>query len=528
MSNEKLQAKTVNFGHLSRSEYYAAVQLAVATASSVERVMFLNERNAIYTNRGSNELIQVKGFILADFEHCGTPGECLPYIREELQAGDHPYLIAAAAKALRGYHPPVQEALAWLLCPFANLLGDDAFTFDSPDPKMNGKKQTTAFAELFETFKWYGPYAIDYAERLVALSKSKNISFTAAQQKSLRNTVNIIRSAAITEQSPCCEVRQQSFRGIYPKVADRSGITIEDQDGKNLPFNEFFTGKPTLLTFFYTSCMNPAKCSLTINRLGCLQKEIRARYGESIKIAAISYDSTFDEPYRLKHYGINRGFTFDDESRFFRITGGMELLSHMLGLGVHYKDGIVVMHGLGLYILDTNANVTASFQRKLWEQAEVLELLASAFSDKTPTRHRQLQPLRQLSSILAGVGIAFFPKCPFCLMIYLSALGISGATTMKLGPYLLPAVILFAGLNVFLLFKRCKRGSSYLPLYVMLGGMILVLTAHFTTSIPLKTFGLILIFAAAVFNSIPKNICQAIYRYLTARFHGISYSKSKI
>jgi protein SCO1/2 len=51
-------------------------------------------------------------------------------------------------------------------------------------------------------------------------------------------------------------------------------VELEDQDGARVKFGEFFTGKPSVVAFFYTRCDNPNKCSLTITKLGRLQRRL--------------------------------------------------------------------------------------------------------------------------------------------------------------------------------------------------------------------------------------------------------------
>ena len=54
-------------------------------------------------------------------------------------------------------------------------------------------------------------------------------------------------------------------------------LALENQDGARLSFSEAFSGRPTALAFFYTRCMNPEKCSLTVTRLARLARRPRAR-----------------------------------------------------------------------------------------------------------------------------------------------------------------------------------------------------------------------------------------------------------
>ncbi|MGH8904220.1 MAG: KUP/HAK/KT family potassium transporter [Egibacteraceae bacterium] len=54
-----------------------------------------------------------------------------------------------------------------------------------------------------------------------------------------------------------------------------TGVEMEDQDGHTLTFGDFFSGRPSIVVFFYTRCNNPNKCSLIITRLAGLQHALR-------------------------------------------------------------------------------------------------------------------------------------------------------------------------------------------------------------------------------------------------------------
>ena len=78
-------------------------------------------------------------------------------------------------------------------------------------------------------------------------------------------------------------------------------LELEDQNGSVLTFADFPFGRPSVVTFFYTRCMNPEKCSLTITKLARMQKRIRDEglHGR-VNIGAFSYDPAFDLPRRLR------------------------------------------------------------------------------------------------------------------------------------------------------------------------------------------------------------------------------------
>ena len=155
-----------------------------------------------------------------------------------------------------------------------------------------------------------------------------------------------------------------------------ASVQLEDQDGARVTFSEFFTWKPSVLAFFYTRCDNPNKCSLTITKLGRLQRQL-AELGldGQIQTAAITYDPEFDLPLRLRAYGENRAFVFDPSNRLFRTTGGLSALEDCFELGVSFSGTLVNRHRIELFLLDQRGRVAGACTRLQWE---VEDLLAQA------------------------------------------------------------------------------------------------------------------------------------------------------
>ncbi len=487
--------------------YYTKVGRLLEGLSPSARVNLLQERNPVYDNRTLNELIRVKGFILAGFEHSGTPQEALPYIIEELESGDHPFLIGAAAAALRGFPAPVPEGLPALYAAISNLPhGDDAFSFEKLDVASNSRSPTSAYGEIFKTFAWYGGSAAAYAERLEGLLAAGPVCVDGQHRRMVRKAITAIGKGPGVTSFDCCDERPPS-----PMVAGASAslrkVQLEDQDGKRLHFYDFFKGKPTVLVFFYSTCTNPNKCSLTISRLAQLQKEMAAVFEGRVRIAAISYDSAFDEPYRIKNYCLNRRLEFGPDCRGFRVTAGFELLERYFNLGVRFKDGVVVKHQVELYLLDKHGKTNAAFTRMQWDQQAVQARLGILLGRHTGRLSVFKGALRHFGALVYSLGIAFFPKCPLCFAAYMSAFGFSGADALGWSPYLMPVLLILAAINLYVLFRRCKTRGQFLPMYILLAGMALLMTGHFIFIARFVTLsGLALIIAAAMLNSLPVHL----------------------
>jgi protein SCO1/2 len=76
-----------------------------------------------------------------------------------------------------------------------------------------------------------------------------------------------------------------------------ASVTLQDHKGALITFKDFFQGQPSIVVFFYTRCDNPMKCSLTIAKLGRVQKLLEAQgLADRIHAAAITYDPALTSP----------------------------------------------------------------------------------------------------------------------------------------------------------------------------------------------------------------------------------------
>jgi cytochrome oxidase Cu insertion factor (SCO1/SenC/PrrC family) len=351
--------------------------LRQTTGSAPQLVELLPEQAPIYADRSSGEADRIRGYVLASFEEAGLPSEAEPYLREELETGVRPYTLAAAAKAARGGCDPIPLWLTPLLVDAIERIkfADDFVSFDRNGASVGS---TTAVAEIVRTIAWLGPRAQGARERLSTMLRREGCCLSSAVHAEIEKTI-----AAITLFPPdfgsCCSPGEPvaseapAARLVLPDIA---AIKVQDQDGTILTCGEFLHGSASVVTFFYTRCMNPNKCSLTITKLGRLQQLVRqAELHLRVKIAAFTYDPAFDLPRRLKAYGIDRGMIFDERNRLLRTTADFAEVRACFDLGVGYGSSTVNRHRLELIILDADGCIRSHFAQVNWSEHDVLKAL---------------------------------------------------------------------------------------------------------------------------------------------------------
>ena len=378
----------------------------------------LREECRIFRERGTAETNRMRGWVLFAFGEVGLPAEALPFVLEELESGHDAYVVAAAARALRGCATPSLMLVPFVQRAIRNVQGqDDRVSFERYGACALPGQGTTAMRELEETLAW-------------------------------------LEASAEVGNDDCCApmglVRGEEHAGLWTDAVE--AVPLEDHDGRRATFGELFRGRPSIVAFFYTRCDNPRKCSLTITKLSRVQVLLaNAGLAGRVRTAAITYDPTFDSSLRLRVYGEARGMRLDDDHRMLRSTVGLEPLREAFDLGVGFVGSLVNRHRTEIFVLDANARVIASFARLEWKE----EAVVARVKEMLHAPRRGVRAGRALLSALPPVAVAFFPKCPLCWAAYLSVFGIAGLERIPYTPWLLPGL---AGLMLAVLASSWQRG----------------------------------------------------------------------
>jgi protein SCO1/2 len=362
-----------------------------------ELVELLSERSPIYQGLDTKTAERLRGYILASFESLGLPAAAMPFVLEELESGVEPYTVAAAAKALRGARDIPEQAPALLLRAVERLKGNDELVqYDRFRANEYVSEPTSALIELFGTITVLGAQAGALREALDRMMLSS--SFSPQMRAAARQTREAI---SVAPAGGCCCSAAAGAITPHPEPEARPNdniaeLALQDQSGAVFPYRDFFFGRASVVTFFYTRCMNPEKCSLTITKLANLQRLIeREKLQSQINLAAFSYDPAFDRPELLHAYGHDRGMRFDDRNKLLRTKGSLQPLQERFDLGVGFGPATVNRHRIELLILDPAGDVTHRFTRAQWREKEVMHAAIEAGTENPGCRvgHRKKRHL---------------------------------------------------------------------------------------------------------------------------------------
>jgi protein SCO1/2 len=355
-----------------------------APARREELVALLPEQSPVYRGLSANAAERIRGFIFASFETVGLPQSALPFVLEELETGISPYTVAAAAKALRGGAEITDKAFTLLVAAAARIASnDDTVQYETIDPADRTVERTSALTEIIRTVAASGPRPRPLWAAIETMAAGGNIAadaMAAIQQARLR-------LSADPSESCCCAVPPPlALPPKSPASPDAGNLVLEDQSGATFAYREFFYGRASVVTFFYTRCMNPEKCSLTVSKLAALQRRLVATdLACRINVGAFTYDPVYDHPRRLQTYGVDRGFRFDDRNRFLRTAGSFAPIRDKFDLGVGFGTTTVNWHSVELLILDAKGTSVREFRRVRWDEAEVVAAVKAAMTPVAAT-----------------------------------------------------------------------------------------------------------------------------------------------
>jgi len=292
----------------------------------------------------SNEAELVRGHVLAAFEHRRLDAEVINVAKEELRTSLNPTVLAGAALALRALQADDPECRTLLTGASQRLFGrDERVSFAARVGDASSVR--TASDEIASTLKQWP-----------------------------------------AQLSPCCSGPIGTVTAAEPRTQTLCRHTlgrvfIEDQAGQRSPVADLLRDRTSLIAFFYTRCMNPAKCSQTIYDLAELARLAFAEpLASQLNIVAVSYDPDFDEPARLHAFGYDRRFPFAGQARLARCVTGWDAMRRQFDLQVGYGATTVNLHSRELFMVTSDWRSLGIDSEQLKRPDHLLDRLIRASS----------------------------------------------------------------------------------------------------------------------------------------------------
>jgi protein SCO1/2 len=303
-----------------------------------------------YQGLSTAEAERLRGEILAAFEDRIIPAAALAIIQEELRTSSSPVVLAGAARALRGSQALDGEMRELLRAAGERIGPRDEYVRFSGEER-EGCRLSPALTARQEIGATIGP------------SASASVRSCCADPGAAAREAGALPEAVSLCSGALAQVR------------------MEDQSGASSSLVDLLRGRTSLLAAFYTRCMNPAKCSLTITRLAAFARFAHSKpRGPELNIFALSYDGAYDRPDRLFAYGRDRDFPFSEQARMIRCRSGWDALRRQLELRVGYGQATVNDHARELFLVLPGLEVVALDVEWLADREGLMTRISEALS----------------------------------------------------------------------------------------------------------------------------------------------------
>ena len=87
---------------------------------------------------------------------------------------------------------------------------------------------------------------------------------------------------------------------------------------------------------------------------------------------------------------------------------------------------------------------------------------------------RKRDYLKNTVSVISGILIALFPKCPVCWATYMSILGIAGSTGISYNKNILFYIVFVAFANLAYTFYKLRASGNFMPLFLQVAGYLML------------------------------------------------------
>jgi len=355
------------------------LQANIDNAKSRDLVGYLNEKNPQFSGRGSGDVSLIRGYAMAALAKLNAGNNIKPYIFEELETGRNPYVVAAAAKASKSIKDEDDKLFELLAKSVTRVIGSNVKVwYDTISQAPRPEIHTTALDELVSALQhFYRP------RKFEQLNQFKSLWAPYLPLRLVEKIEKLLIQETENQEKPsCC--------GPYPSQSTEPDISnlpvinsavweskFEDQAGQFASLQRQMTGDVSVISFFYTRCMNPDKCSLTVTNLAHLGRILAdAELAQKVSVLGISFDPKWDIPKRLIVYGKDRGMEFSPQIKLLRSLENWEMIVSSFDLSVGYGPATVNQHSLDLFVIDNKTlKIIGRWNRQTWQPPEILDFI---------------------------------------------------------------------------------------------------------------------------------------------------------
>ncbi|MEA3023511.1 MAG: hypothetical protein QOK01_2363, partial [Alphaproteobacteria bacterium] len=191
----------------SEPRFAAMVDALAADPDRRDRLTdLLRENHPVYDQRGAAAVVRMRGWLLVALARAGVSDGALIFVLEELDTGVDPYLVAAAARALRSYPNPTERLAPFVMRALTQIrYRDEPVSFERYGDYAVSSTGTSPVRELLATLAWLGPRARGVLPELEAL-RAQNSGLAKKFRIDIDRALHAIRAADQAEPATesCC------------------------------------------------------------------------------------------------------------------------------------------------------------------------------------------------------------------------------------------------------------------------------------------------------------------------------------
>jgi protein SCO1 len=160
------------------------------------------------------------------------------------------------------------------------------------------------------------------------------------------------------------------------RLMQSRSLQVTTHVGQQLTLGELLD-RPTAITFFYTRCDNPNKCACTVGKFGALQRKLAERkIADKSRLLVFTFEPDFDTPDALRSYAASFDLRLDDNALMLRADPReLRALLDELEVPVNFSDKWVTLHGMCVYLFDSEGRMALAKRDGFWEPDRLATLL---------------------------------------------------------------------------------------------------------------------------------------------------------
>jgi cytochrome oxidase Cu insertion factor (SCO1/SenC/PrrC family) len=169
------------------------------------------------------------------------------------------------------------------------------------------------------------------------------------------------------------DISERSSLPIYTMIL-HSGVKTDFSD---------FRGKCLIVSFAYTTCKNPNKCTAVTQNMSLLQEKLKKlEQSDDVFQLLLSYDSKYDSLDDMKMFADKHGYKLGERALYAKPEQKFaEEFFKSLGAKVSFNSSGVSIHDIHALIIDREGRIAKVYTKILWDNDKMVDQLSEILKE---------------------------------------------------------------------------------------------------------------------------------------------------